>query len=157
MKLQGRKKAAGFSLLELSMVVAMISVVGSMSVISLRGAQGITTLISARREVMGVLEVARAESVKRDITTQVTLQSSGTYTLQYSITGTTATAPHALPVGVSFQLPTGVTSLVATYTPSGKATMKGNDGILYSQFNFVSSAGVKSLTLSRAGDIDGTF
>jgi prepilin-type N-terminal cleavage/methylation domain-containing protein len=153
MKLLHRKKASGFSLLELVVVIAIISIVSTMSLLTLKGSLGITTLSSARREAMGILELARTESIKRDINTTVTFNSNGTYTYQFSITGTLAAANHALPAGVNFQLPAGVTSLTVTYNPSGKATLRGNNGTLYTQFSFVNTSGVKTLTLSRAGDI----
>ena len=156
MKLLHRNKASGFSLLELIVVVAIISIVSTMSLLTLKGAQGITSLNTARREAIGILELARAESVKRDINTTITFKSNGTYEYKFSLTGTIAAANHALPAGVNFQLPAGVTELTVTYTPSGKATVRG-DAIpvtqLYNGFNFVNSTGVKTLTISRAGDI----
>jgi prepilin-type N-terminal cleavage/methylation domain-containing protein len=156
MKLLHRKKASGFSLLELIVVVAIISIVSTMSLLTLRGAQGITTLNTARREAIGILELARAESTKRDINTSVIFNSNGTYTYQFSITGTLAAANHALPAGVNFQLPAGVTMLTVTYTPGGKATVRGNANPvtqLYNGISFVNSTGVKTLTISRAGDL----
>lgn len=156
MRSQVRKKSFGFSLLELMVVVAITMVVSTMSLLVLKGSRDAVTLISARREAMGILEIARAEATKRDVNTQVTFIDSGTYLYQFSITGTMGTATHSLPAGVQFQFPAGVQNLVVTYTPSGKATMKGNDGTLYSQFSFSNSAGVKTLTISRAGDLSGS-
>ncbi len=144
-------------MLELSIVAGLITVIGSMSLLTLKGTRDVAILISARRDAMGVLEVARAEATKRDVNTQVVFTNSGNYTFQFSITGTLATATHSLPAGVQFQFPARITTLTVIYTPSGKATMRGNDGVLYSGFSFVSSAGAKTLTLSRAGDISGTL
>ncbi len=157
MRSQIRKKSFGFSLLELTIVGGLITVISTMSLLTLKGSRDVITLVSARRDAMGVLEIARAEATKRDVNTQVTFIDSGTYLYQFSITGTLGTATHSLPAGVQFQFPAGVQNLTVTYTPSGKATMRGNDGVFYSGFSFVSSAGAKSLTLSRAGDISGTL
>ncbi len=154
MKLHYRKKASGFSLLELLVVVGIISIVSTMSIVVLKGSRDALTLASARQEVKGVLELARAESIKRDINTEVTLINSGNYIYQFSITGTIANATHSLPSGVGFQFPAGIQNLKVTFTPSGKATMKGNlNATLYREFSFVSSAGTKKLTISPAGDI----
>jgi Tfp pilus assembly protein FimT len=148
-----RNRGRGFSLLELLVVVATIFVLASMSVPALNSVRNSYRLSVARDELIGVFEVARSSAIKLDSNTSVTLLSTGTYRIQYTANGVTQSISYLLPSGVSFNLPSGMTSVIIECRPSGKVTMTGSTGAAVTGITVTNSMGSRTLYINLAGNI----
>jgi prepilin-type N-terminal cleavage/methylation domain-containing protein len=148
-----RKRGRGFSLLELLVVIAAICVIASMSIPALNSVRNSYRLSAARDELIGVFEVARSSAIKLDSNTSVTLTNSDTYRIQYTANGVTQSIAYSLPNGVSFNLPSGMTSVTIECRPSGKVTMTGSNGASVTSFTITNSMGSRTVSINLAGNI----
>ena len=146
-------RGKGFSLLELLVVVAMISVIASMSVPALNTVRNSYRLNAGRDELIGVFETARSSAIKLDSSTTVTLASSGEYRIQYLVNGASRSVGYTLPSGVSFNLPSGVTTVTVDCRPSGKVTMTGNNGASLTSVTISNPAGSRTMYINLVGNI----
>lgn len=143
----------GYSLIELLVVVAAISVIASMSVPALTTVRNNYRLITGRDEVIGVFETARSAAIKLDSTTTLTLSSPNTYRIQYTANGVTRSIVYYLPSGVSFSFPTGVTSVTIQCRITGKVSITGNNGATLTGITVTNSAGSRTFNISVAGNV----
>jgi len=113
--------AAGFSLTELLLVVAVIGVVSSFAVINFFTSTRNLKLAGATRNMATYLEKARIDSLRRHGGATVNLNSSTSYTVNIDFNGTgTATAQTiSLPQGVTltYKLPPANNTLDPASTP----------------------------------------
>jgi type IV fimbrial biogenesis protein FimT len=143
----------GFSLLELLVVVATMSVMVAMSVPAINTVRNQYRLTTARDELVGVVEMARSAAVKLDSNTTVTFTNEGVFRIQYTANGVTRSIAYSLPSGVSFNLPSGVTSLTLECRPSGKVTITGSNGTTVTAVTVENSAGTRTLYVNIVGNI----
>lgn len=148
-----RTRGSGFSLIELLVVVAAMGVIAAMSVPALNSVQNNFRLNAARDELIGVFETARSAAIKLDSNTTVTLASSGEYRIQYTASGVTRSIAYWLPTGVSFNLPSGVTSITIECRSSGKVTMTTNTGATLTGVTVSNVMGSRTLYINLAGNI----
>ncbi|HEX6135297.1 MAG TPA: GspH/FimT family pseudopilin [Longimicrobiales bacterium] len=73
----------GFTLLELLIVLAILSVVVGIAVPPLRGAVKSTRLETARQTLIGDLRLARTEAIRRNRSVTVTITGANTYNIQF--------------------------------------------------------------------------
>ena len=93
-----RRRERGFSLIELLIVVAMISVVAAFAVMQIAGAQRAMRLTNSAREFMAWLEKARVDSVRRhpmskDEMAMVKITSANSYVVKIDQNGDGALDP----------------------------------------------------------------
>lgn len=143
----------GFSLVELLLVVAAFAVIASMTVPALNAVRNNFRLNAARDELVGTFEMARSAAIKLDSNTTITLSSSGEYRVQYTSNGTTRSIAYTLPTGVSFNLPSGVTSITLTCTHTGKVTMVTNAGASVTGVTVSNVRGSRTLYINVAGNL----
>ncbi len=89
---KGSRNAAGFSVFELLIVVAMISVLTGFALIQITRARQVMTRANAARQLSAFLEKARVESVRRRPTTntqmaQVSLLDATSYSVRIDLNG----------------------------------------------------------------------
>ncbi|HZS05135.1 MAG TPA: GspH/FimT family pseudopilin [Blastocatellia bacterium] len=137
----------GFSLVELLLVIAGSAVIASMAMPAISNARDTCRLITARDELISVLEFARSQAIKRDTTSPVVL-AGGAYSINYNDNGTPVTFNYYLPPGVTFSLPSGATSITVTYSSPGSASVTGNADI-----TVTNSAGQRTIRVSIAGNV----
>lgn len=137
----GEKKQAGFSMIELLVALAILSVIIAATIPSLIGNRNIYRLTTACDEIMGTVETMRSQAIKSETVTTMTILSTGEYTAQYDQNGTPHVLRYSLPPGVRFTLPTGITSVTILCKPTGKVTMTGNTG-----------ASITGITVSNASE-----
>ncbi|HZS05136.1 MAG TPA: GspH/FimT family pseudopilin [Blastocatellia bacterium] len=138
----------GFSLVELLLVIAGSAVIASMAMPAISNARDTYRLVTARDELISVLEFARSEAIKRDTFTDVVLNSDGSYSVSYNDVGTPVTINYHLTPGVSFAMPSGVTSITVRYAAPGNATVTNNADI-----TMTNSAGQRTIRVSIAGNV----
>ncbi len=148
-----RNQAEGFSLLELLVVVAVISVIASMSVPALNSFRNLYRLNAGRDELIGVFETARSSAIKLDSSTTLTIASSQEYRIQYLVNGVTRSIAYSLPAGVSFSLPPEIATITIDCRPSGKVTMTGSNGAALTSLTIINAAGSRTISINVAGNI----
>ncbi len=89
---KGSRNAAGFSVFELLIVVAMISVLTGFALIQITRARQVMTRANAARQLSAFLEKARVDSVRRRPTTntqmaQVSLLDATSYSVRIDLNG----------------------------------------------------------------------
>jgi prepilin-type N-terminal cleavage/methylation domain-containing protein len=149
-------KQNGYSMLEMLIVVTLVVLLLSAAVPALNSARALYRLATSRDELIGVIESTRAEAVKRDLETTITITSAGEYTAQYLSDGTTKTMRYNFPAGVSLSLPSGVSTVTIRCKPSGQITMTGNDGARIPAITLSNTAGQKGVGVTAAGNIYAT-
>ena len=113
--------AAGLSLLELMVVIAMIAVVSSVAVVNFARSNRSFKVAGATRTLSNYLEKARLDSVRRHGGASVNINSTTSYTVNadFTGTGTTTSRTVSLPTNttLSYKLPPGTTSISPSSTP----------------------------------------
>ena len=96
--------ASGFTIAQLVITLAVISVVSSFALLGIRSARASIRLSGATRELAGYLEKARGDAVRRHGTTSITIAGDNSYTvtMDFGVNGITQTRTFALPAGVTF-------------------------------------------------------
>jgi prepilin-type N-terminal cleavage/methylation domain-containing protein len=143
----------GFSLLELLVVLAIMSVLVAASVPVLESARNSYRLVTARDELVGAIETMRTYAIKQESETRLTVAENGVYTMQFEQNGTLRVMRYSLPPDVTFTLPAGVTSLTILCRPTGKVTMTGNTGGRISALTLSNAAGQRTVNVSLLGHI----
>jgi len=113
--------AAGLSLLELLIVIAMIAVVSSVGVVNFAKSNRTFKVAGATRTLSANLEKVRLDSVRRHLTSgTITLNSTSSYTvsMDFANTGTTTSRTVTLPANtsLSYTLPPATTSISPAVT-----------------------------------------
>src|SRR5229473_4741012 len=113
--------AAGFSVAELLIVVALIGIVTSFALISFLNSNKSFKLAGATRTLSGYLEKARVDSVRRHGGASVNMNSSTSYTvnIDFGGSGVVTARTITLPEGTSlrYTLPPASTSIDPSTTP----------------------------------------
>ena len=114
--------AAGLSLLELLVVVALIAIVSSFAVVNFARSNRTFKVAGATRTLSNYVEKARMDSVRRHLTSgSITLNSTSSYTvsMDFGGTGTTTSRIVSLPANtsLSYRLPPATTSISPADTP----------------------------------------
>lgn len=143
----------GYSLIELLVVVAAISVIASMSVPALSTVRNSYRLRAGCDEIVGVFETARSAAIKLDSTTTITLESPNQYRIRYIANGVTNSIVYYLPSGVSFNFPSGVTSVVIECRITGKTTITGSNGSTLTGVTLTNTSGNRTFSISIAGNV----
>jgi prepilin-type N-terminal cleavage/methylation domain-containing protein len=156
----GFSSAAGFSLIELLIVVALIGIVGAMALIGIEKANRSFRLAGATRILSTNLERARVDSVRRHGGASINLDSATSYTVNvdFNGTGTSTARTINLPPGttLSYTLPPATTSIDPAATPLTIAyDWRGRAGTTAVVTVTDSTAGVGSSTVvvGQAGDV----
>jgi prepilin-type N-terminal cleavage/methylation domain-containing protein len=153
-------RADGFSFPELLIVVAIISIVSSMALMSFQKSNKNFQLAGAARNFSGYLEKARLDSVRRHGGASVNINSATSYTVNMDFDGSGATTARtvALPVGTSltYTLPPATTTLnpasnpiTVTYDWRGRA----GAAIVLTLTDSTTGVGSKTLVVGPAGDV----
>lgn len=143
----------GYSLVELLVVVAAMSVIASMSVPALNTVRNSYRLRTGCDEVVGVFETARSAAIKLDSITTLTLESPSQYRITYTMNGATNSISYSLPPGVTFSFPTGISSVTIQCRITGKVTMTGNNGTTLTGVTLTNSSGSRTFYISVAGNV----
>jgi prepilin-type N-terminal cleavage/methylation domain-containing protein len=113
--------AAGFSMLELLIVVALITIVSAFAIISLQKSNKDFKVAGATRTLSTYLEKARLDSLRRHGGASITIDSSTTYTvnIDFDGSGTVSSRTIALPEGtsLSYTLPPATVNTDPSATP----------------------------------------
>lgn len=114
-------KSAGFSMLELMVLVALIGIVSSIALISVQKSNKSLNVAGAARTFSAYLEKARLDSVRRHGGASVDINSSSSYTvnIDFNGTGTSVARIVTLPAGtsLSYTLPPATVSINPSTTP----------------------------------------
>jgi prepilin-type N-terminal cleavage/methylation domain-containing protein len=152
--------AAGFSLLELLIVVTLISIVTSFALVSFLNANKGFKLAGATRALSTYLEKARIDSVRRHGGASINVNSATSYTvnIDFSGTGVATARTITLPQGTSlrYTLPPSATIIDPSTTPiTITYDWRGRAGTTVLLTLTDSTAGVGSSTVSvgQVGDV----
>lgn len=143
------KQQAGFTLLQVLLVLGIITIVVTMSVVGIAGARSRMRLASAEQELRGNLERARTNSIKRRAQpgseSSVKVIDSKTYRLKMDFNGDGVLGASefrniTLPEGVTFQT-----------SPMPAEVLFDQRGYLADQVNIVTQNSTGTLTVSVTG------
>jgi Tfp pilus assembly protein FimT len=112
--------AAGFSVVELLVVILVVTITSTFALVSFQKANRSFNLSGATRNLSAYLEKARVESVRRHGGASVVINSTSSYTANIDFIGNTATPRTiTLPAGtsLSYTLPPSTTSIDPSSTP----------------------------------------
>jgi Tfp pilus assembly protein FimT len=112
--------AAGFSVVELLVVILVVTITSTFALVSLQKANRSFNLSGATRTLSAYLEKARVESVRRHGGASVVIDSTSSYTANINFIGNTPTPrTTTLPAGMSlsYTLPPSTTSIDPSSTP----------------------------------------
>ena len=152
--------AAGFSLLEMLVVVALITVVSSFAILSFQKSNRNFRLAGATRSLSGYLEKARLDAVRRHGGASININSETSYTVNVDFdgSGTTTSRTITLPEGttVSYTLPPATAStnpstspITISYDWRGRST----NIVSLTLTDSTSGVGSSSVVVGSAGDI----
>src|SRR5712691_531088 len=152
--------AAGSSLLEMLVVVALITVVSSFAILSFRKSNRNFRLAGATRSLSGYLEKARLDAVRRHGGASININSETSYTgnVDFDGSGTTTSRTITLPEGttVSYTLPPATAStnpstspITISYDWRGRST----NIVSLTLTDSTSGVGSSSVVVGSAGDI----
>jgi len=152
-------KAAGFSLLEMLVVVALITVVSSFAILSFQKSNRNFRLAGATRSLSGYLEKARLDAVRRHGGASININSETSYTVNVDFDGSgTTSRTITLPEGttVSYTLPPATAStnpstspITISYDWRGRST----NIVSLTLTDSTSGVGSSSVVVGSAGDI----
>lgn len=130
-KLRHRRSSAGFSLLEMIFVIAILAILGTMAIVNSIAAKSDTELAKAEQEVTFLLVQARTLALSEEVSTRVIFESDGRYRIERQDRDTLAWTAVESGTGSSV-LPAGVTLTSNTFplqipqfTPRGTLTIGG--------------------------------
>ncbi len=112
--------AAGFSVVELLVVILVVTITSTFALVSFQKANRSFNLSGATRILSAYLEKARVESVRRHGDANVVIDSTSSYTANIDFIGNTPTPRTiTLPAGtsLSYTLPPSTTSIDPSSTP----------------------------------------
>ena len=112
--------AAGFSVVELVVVILVVTITTTFALVSFQKANRSFNLSGATRTLSAYLEKARVESVRRHGGASVVIDSTSSYTANIDFIGNTPTPrTTTLPAGtsLSYTLPPSTTSIDPSSTP----------------------------------------
>jgi prepilin-type N-terminal cleavage/methylation domain-containing protein len=113
--------AAGFSVVELLIVVMVVAIVSTIALLSFQKSSRSFNLSGATRNLSSYLEQARVESVRRHGGASVDINSTSSYTanINFNAAGTPTARTISLPAGtsLSYTLPPATTSIDPSATP----------------------------------------
>ncbi len=151
--------AAGFSLLEMLVVVALITVVSSFAILSFQKSNRNFRLAGATRSLSGYLEKARLDAVRRHGGASININSETSYTVNVDFDGSgTTSRTITLPEGttVSYTLPPATAStnpstspITISYDWRGRST----NIVSLTLTDSTSGVGSSSVVVGSAGDI----
>ena len=81
--IRGRSRRAGFTLLELMIVMTIMLIVAGVAVPAIQSVARVTRIETARQTFIGDLRLARTEAIRRNRTVTVQKTSPTTYTIEY--------------------------------------------------------------------------
>lgn len=116
--------AAGFSVVELLVVIAVVAIISTFALTSFQKSSRTFNVAGATRNLTAYLEKARVDSVRRHVTdgsARVDINSASSYTvhIDFSGGGTSTDRTISLPAGttLSYTLPPATTSIDPSSTP----------------------------------------
>ena len=122
----------GFSKIELLIVIAILAILGTLTVSSTIGARNNTELSKAEQEVTFLLMQARTLAMSEEVSTRVIFNTNGTYHIERQDRDTLAWTVHESGTGAS-QLPASVSlvtntfpSQIPVFTPRGTLAVGGS-------------------------------
>ena len=152
--------AAGFSMLELLVVVTLVGTLSAMALMNITKSNKSVNVASSMRALSAYLEKARTDSVRRHGAATISLDSTSSYTISIDSDGdgTATDSKISLPVGtsISYSLPPGLTNIAPSDIPITIAyDWRGRTASTVVLTLVDSTSGVTSSTLSLgpAGDI----
>lgn len=154
---RARVGESGFSLLQLVVAIAVVSVVTSVGVIGIKRAQTHMALSGSIREFSSYLEKGRIEAVRRHTSvTAITINSASSYTVTLdtnydgSVTGSEVKAV-TLPTGVTFNTANITFPATITYDYKGRSTSTNITGSTLTMSNTYGMT--TNLTMTGGGDV----
>jgi prepilin-type N-terminal cleavage/methylation domain-containing protein len=152
--------AAGFSLVELLLVITIIGVVASYAFLTFEKSTKGFKLAGATRTLSGYLEKARVDSVRRHGGASININSATSYTvnIDFGGMGVTSARTITLPQGTSlrYSLPPANTSIDPATTPITVAyDWRGRTGttILITVTDATAGVGSSTVVVGPAGDV----
>ena len=145
--MQRTSSEAGFSLLQLIMVMAIAGIIATYAIFSIRSSRESLALQNSVRQLASNIEKARLDALKRHGTTSVVFPDTTAYdvTMDFDGTGTPYTRRYTLQGGVV--LPAGP-------LPNISFNWRGRTLACTKTFSFVSPSGLQSwVDVSDAGDV----
>lgn len=145
----GAKREAGFSLLQLLMVIAIAGVISAFALMRIQSSQQALNLQNSVRQLAGHIEKARLDAVRRHATSSVVFANNNAYdvTMDFDGTGTAYTRRYTLQGDIA--IPTG------SPLPSISFNWRGRTSACTNTFAFQNSTGgLQSwVDVSDAGDV----
>ena len=143
------RSEAGFSALQLLVVVFVVAVVSTFTLISLRTSRESLALQNSVRRLAGYIEKARLDAVRRHDTSSVTFTNNTSYRVTMDFDGT------GNPSARDFSLETGVQIPAGSPLPSISFNWRGRTGACTNTFAFQEPGGsIPSwVAVSNAGDV----
>ncbi len=152
--------AAGFSVLELLIVIALITIVSSFALLSFQKSNKDFKAAGATRTLSTYLEKARLDSLRRHGGASINIDSATSYTvnIDFDGSGTATSRTITLPVGtsLSYTLPPATAAISPSTTPVTVAyDWRGRSTSIVSLTLTDSTSGVRSSTVvvGSTGDI----
>ncbi len=152
--------AAGFSVLELLIVITLITIVSSFALLSFQKSNKDFKLAGAVRTLSTYLEKARLDSLRRHGGASININSATSYTvnIDFDGSGTATSRTITLPVGtsLSYTLPPATAAISPSTTPVTVAyDWRGRSTSIVSLTLTDSTSGVRSSTVvvGSTGDI----
>lgn len=150
---------SGFSMLQMVVAIAIISIVASFGFIAIKRSQSDLALQGSIRQFSGYLEKGRVEAVRRHVasaTTIVTIlnNSSYTVTLDSNYDGTLAaseTRTITLPTGVTFNSANITYPATIAFDSRGRSSSTGVTGSTITMSN--TNGTTTGLTMTGGGDL----
>jgi Tfp pilus assembly protein FimT len=151
--------AAGFSVVELLVVILVVTITSTFALVSFRKANRSFNLSGATRTLSAYLEKARVESVRRHDVASVVINSTTSYTANIDFIGNnptprTVTLPDGM--SISYKLPPATTSINPSSTPititydwRGRTTST----VLLTLTDSTAGVGSNTVVVGPAGDL----
>lgn len=144
-----KRTERGFSLLQLTIVVAVVGVVSTLVVMNMRQSRETLAVQNSVRQLAGYIEKARLDAVRRHDTTDVDFINNTSYTVRMDFDGT------GLPYTKTFSLESGVQIPPGSPLPSITFNWRGRTQACTNTFAFQSGSGLVPswVDVSDAGDV----
>ena len=142
------RDARGFSLLQMVIVLAVASIIGTFAILNIHSTREQLRLQNSVRQLAGYLEKARLDAIRRHGNSSVVFTNGTSYDVQMDFAGTGSTTSTQ-----TFPFESGV-AIVSTPLPSLNFNWRGRTSACTQTFTVQNSRGEQSwVDVSDAGDV----